>query len=46
VQLGDSLKMIATQVNSTLEQLWSANPDINPDSLVIGKQLHVPVNAP
>jgi hypothetical protein len=46
VQPGDSLKMIAAQVDSTVDRLWAANPDINPDSLVIGRQLLVPAATP
>jgi murein DD-endopeptidase MepM/ murein hydrolase activator NlpD len=42
VQAGDTLSYIASRFNVTLEDLESANPDIDPNTLAPGQQLVIP----
>lgn len=44
VQTGDTLALIATKLNSTMEAIIEENEIENPNDIFVGQQLNVPVN--
>jgi cell wall-associated NlpC family hydrolase len=45
IQSGDTLWDIANTYGTTIEELLKVNPGLNPDKLMVGKQLYLPLSS-
>jgi LysM repeat protein len=46
IRPGDTFHSIAQRVTTTVEAIMQANPDLNPNALLVGQQICIPIPSP